>query len=731
MAEAYLKDPEMNAKYVAAAVDLMTEQYGGDMTAAVIATAPGGGEKLAERWVKSKHDESILPPSVRRYYRNVMSKMAPPADLIQLPIITDGEADLTNVDVAVLERFEGLQSAFGSQLPIISGYRDPAHNKRVGGADRSMHLERRAIDIDVTKLSEVERVRFIEMASAMGFTGIGVYSNSLHLDTGSRRGWGPSYKSDSIPAWARDVMAQHTGGTIATTAPRLAGVAPEFSVLSFDQRLKLDNIADQEIDRQRLDLRAGLDIVTTNAPAAVATHGFYDGEIPGPEAFVAAYGAVKGMEEHGKFDSSMQVADSMFSMRTMSADEILDLVESYTPTSTGNDAAMELRRFEQIQTAAQATIKERNDDPIGYVRSVFPGVDKKWTDAEQSDRDPDKVAQAISMTELAQRTLGIEDRMLLPKAMAKGVADMWSDEGLSPDERIGAVAQTVFQTADEDQQDAIINQLISEGLPPMLRGAFIAASRGDTEAATYLFKSALVGPGLPDEIGGIKEITVKEKIGETVFDENQIGWIMSGLDHDSTGDNQLAAQNDRALFTLAAKLHLADGSATNLKDALQQTARQMYGDVKTVIGGGVFRAGVKIVTPAGEDETMLLDGFDALLGDAGDAFSDYFTPIITGATTADSQRAVFAVARDNAISALMEEGYFVMYEGTDKYTFIDPHRNKPIEDSDGLPLVWTKEEVLAAGAAAGKGALLQDVYERMRRTDTGIWPEFEHLREDQ
>lgn len=57
-------------------------------------------------------------------------------------------------------------------VKIISGYRDPAHNKRVGGASRSRHMVGDAVDIE-------QRVT-VAAARTFGFRGIG-YSASTGL----------------------------------------------------------------------------------------------------------------------------------------------------------------------------------------------------------------------------------------------------------------------------------------------------------------------------------------------------------------------------------------------------------------------------------------------------------------------------------------------------------------------------------------------------------------------
>lgn len=70
--------------------------------------------------------------------------------------------------VQVLER---VRARAGRPLPILSGYRCPAHNRSIGGAPKSQHLLGRAADLEVGMVS-------VEAAIGAGARGIG-----------TRRGW--------------------------------------------------------------------------------------------------------------------------------------------------------------------------------------------------------------------------------------------------------------------------------------------------------------------------------------------------------------------------------------------------------------------------------------------------------------------------------------------------------------------------------------------------------------
>lgn len=120
-----------------------------------------------------------------------------------------GAPDLENLRPQVVSGVTSLQEAFGKPLPIVSGFRGEARNAQAGGAKKSQHKHGNAVDIDVSDMPRAERLRLIKMASEQGFTGIGVYDNSIHLDYGGRRSWGPTHGKESVPGWASGAISEH------------------------------------------------------------------------------------------------------------------------------------------------------------------------------------------------------------------------------------------------------------------------------------------------------------------------------------------------------------------------------------------------------------------------------------------------------------------------------------------------------------------------------------------
>ena len=126
--------------------------------------------------------------------------------------------DLSNVDKPTLDLFARLQGEMGRKFPIKSAFRSKDYNDAIYKArgkkpTNSQHTHGKALDVDVSALSIAERRKFIEVASSLGFTGIGVYKgqNFIHIDTkeAAPRFW---YGSGGKADWAEGVLQRHKIG---------------------------------------------------------------------------------------------------------------------------------------------------------------------------------------------------------------------------------------------------------------------------------------------------------------------------------------------------------------------------------------------------------------------------------------------------------------------------------------------------------------------------------------
>lgn len=694
LAKAYLADPEKAAEYGRAAAAMLNDRYSGDLTAVVVALDPQGGTVLADKWVSSKHDESVLPADVRARYRATMTGYKAGVSGERLPISAAPNVDLAGTDAGVLDRFETLQSRFGQVLPLISAHRDPAHNAKVGGADKSQHIGGRALDVDVSSLSEERKVQFIEMASAMGFTGIGVYANSIHLDTGDLRAWGPDYHKGSVPTWAKDAIAAHLDGTVKDVPLAYTQVDPRYAAIPFDKRLVLFGEATRAAKENNVTLQASLETIAANAPAAIANTGTYDGDMPTAASFVQAYGAADGVSKYKAFQAAIDTSRTIYGFRAMPNDEIMAQVMAATPVGSGNDAALESKRYDAISAAAEQVIKAREADPAGYVINAFPKVGEAFQAASEKGAAPDAYAKALTAMEAAQRGLGIEDVQLLPKQQAAQAATRFNDTSLPAADRIQSVAGLLLGTTDEKQQFAVFRQLVDAGVPAYSQGAVAAMVRGDVGAAQNLLRAVMIDP---EKLAGsitAKSSEIDAAIQDRIFDDGEIGDVVYGVRNGST-DNYQRMAADASLINRDVRLHLIDGSAGgDLNRAVDLTIRDMFGDVQVVKAPGV-----KITLPTATDAEPLLRGFTGVKPKVADALradmQNGMVQIIGGGDVGMGD--IVSMGIDNAVSRVMEEGYFINAAG-EHYQFFNPFTGTVVAGKDGAAMLFSKADVMAAAA---------------------------------
>lgn len=84
------------------------------------------------------------------------------------------------LDSVLLEKLQKLRDQIGKPIIINSAYRNKEYNLKVGGAKNSQHLLGKAVDIKVSGITPKE---IAKIAEGIGFGGIGIYSNFVHLDT--------------------------------------------------------------------------------------------------------------------------------------------------------------------------------------------------------------------------------------------------------------------------------------------------------------------------------------------------------------------------------------------------------------------------------------------------------------------------------------------------------------------------------------------------------------------
>ena len=96
-------------------------------------------------------------------------------------ICTHPEHDHVIVYPELVEKLQKLRNLLDNPIYINSAYRCPERNKQVGGAENSQHKKGKAVDFILDNhLYNVNEIA--EMATEIGFNGIGLYNNFIHVD---------------------------------------------------------------------------------------------------------------------------------------------------------------------------------------------------------------------------------------------------------------------------------------------------------------------------------------------------------------------------------------------------------------------------------------------------------------------------------------------------------------------------------------------------------------------
>jgi len=89
-------------------------------------------------------------------------------------------ANEAQMQLGFMVKLQKLRDILDMPLTVTCGHRCEAHNQAVGGVKGSYHVKGRAVDIRC--LDSRFRADIITIALELGFYGIGVYKNFIHLD---------------------------------------------------------------------------------------------------------------------------------------------------------------------------------------------------------------------------------------------------------------------------------------------------------------------------------------------------------------------------------------------------------------------------------------------------------------------------------------------------------------------------------------------------------------------
>ena len=431
----YLMNPAVGMRYGRHYLQKQLRKYR-DLDAALIAY--NGGPGRADAWLKAGKDDSVLPAETRNYYKQVKARMGverrtggSPKDVSFVWVRDGGMANLVPGD----ERLEAISSdlrdrvstAFAAvgvdKVKLRSGFRDPGHNKDVGGAKNSEHTRGNAMDIDVAGVPLARRLEIIRSLSANGVTGIGVYANTIHADIGGRRAWGPDHSGNSVPKWAKAAIDEHLANK--AVAPSMSG---RYASMPFDKRQQFIRSADQVIT-QRYN-----EVTKTDAVAKVEVRRSMDNEL----ASLAATGQGTGIDEtristilgeddYIKFmesrDTTVKAFNAKQGIALMSPQEMGDRLEDYKAQPGSPNFANEQRVERAVEREIERVTRLRSTDP-GKAALEFPDVADAYKTVQESMLSGTPDAEAVQtlvkmmLEKQAQFNIAPDTRAPIPRDWA-------------------------------------------------------------------------------------------------------------------------------------------------------------------------------------------------------------------------------------------------------------------------------------------------------------------------
>ena len=102
---------------------------------------------------------------------------------------TDVPDELMDNLKELVENLQIIRDYIGKPIRVISGYRSPRYNRRIGGARKSQHMTAKAADLRVSGMSPRELREVIIKLIKEGKIkkgGIGLYTSFVHYDVRGR-----------------------------------------------------------------------------------------------------------------------------------------------------------------------------------------------------------------------------------------------------------------------------------------------------------------------------------------------------------------------------------------------------------------------------------------------------------------------------------------------------------------------------------------------------------------
>ena len=244
------------------------------------------------------------------------------------------------------------------------------------------------------------------------------------------------YGDDMVGRVADDVLAGRSVQAVAGGAPAAAGapgaapaaraevVPPStFSGLNLEQQQALQSLAETRVKQDMAVFKAQVDSTLRDA-VAMHKDGIQDPQNIPVETFDRAYGA-EAPRMYAEYQKSRLMGADIGAFKTQSEPEIMAALERTQPVAGPNYAAEDQRQSIRVQ-AAQAVLKQRKDDPVGYATKnsdTLKGQQAALAAPSLSPEERTRLTQDFVRNNLAeQQRLGIASPQVLTPGQSDAIA---------------------------------------------------------------------------------------------------------------------------------------------------------------------------------------------------------------------------------------------------------------------------------------------------------------------
>lgn len=142
------------------------------------------GQKFYDKYANSPTEIKEVK-GMKQYKRGEKVQLSKNFSSTEFDCHGKGCCTATMIDDRLVDFLQTIRNHFGKPITVTSAYRCETHNKRIGGATKSYHMQGKAADIVVSGVSSREVAKYAE---SIGILGIGLYESSkdgyfTHIDT--------------------------------------------------------------------------------------------------------------------------------------------------------------------------------------------------------------------------------------------------------------------------------------------------------------------------------------------------------------------------------------------------------------------------------------------------------------------------------------------------------------------------------------------------------------------